>query len=221
MVQQLLKYSILICLLSGINHFAQLKDGTYQGFAKGRTDQNHDGEISIEMRIADGRIDSINVLKFNQSINHKKYGKYVTEVLEKLPKDLISAQSIDVDIITGATISSNALLLAVARAHEQARPPIKDGIYSGSTLGRRDKNYTGEILVSVKIKESKFDSILINSYDQSIDHRRYGESVRRARTEIPFKIINNQSLDVDGVSGATISSNALILAVARALENAE
>ncbi len=221
MNRHIITYLISLLLFVSAAHFAQLTDGKYTGNSLGRKDKHHDGLITLNLFIADNKIDSINITKFNQSVDHKKYGKYVSNVLDSIPAAIINKQTLNVDAVSGATISSNAFILALANAIEQSlNMKLSDGLYTGKALGRKDKKHSGSVELSVKIVNSKIDSISINEYDQSIDHKKYGKSVVEAREKIPLSVIQNQSIIVDGISGATISSNAIKLAIARALEKA-
>ncbi|MCX8128852.1 MAG: 4Fe-4S binding protein [Clostridia bacterium] len=86
----------------------------------------------------------------------------------------------------------------------------KDGVFKGVSRGRR-KNLT----VLVKVKNGRVSEIEILSHKES---RGYYEEPFRT---IPKKIISSQSLDVDVVSGATLTSNGIINAVKDALSNAK
>ena len=97
------------------------KPGTYKGMAAGRSDKNHDGMVAVEVTVSENKIESINVLEYDQSIDHKKYGAAVTEAKDKVPAAIVAANSLSVDVVADATFASNALELAVARALAQAR----------------------------------------------------------------------------------------------------
>jgi uncharacterized protein with FMN-binding domain len=84
----------------------------------------------------------------------------------------------------------------------------KDGVYQGSATG-----YNGIITVQVSISEGKIVSVVILSH---IEDQEYLEMCRG----ILNAIVNNQSTNVDAVSGATYTSNGIILAVRDALSQA-
>lgn len=83
---------------------------------------------------------------------------------------------------------------------------LKDGTYTGSGSGLR-----GTTSVKVVVKNKKVQSITVTSYE---DDQQYFEA---AKSTVINNIIKAQSLDVDGVSGATFSSNSIKEAVAKAL----
>ena len=65
--------------------------------------------------------------------------------------------------------------------------------------------------MKVVVKNKKVQSITVTSYE---DDQQYFEA---AKSTVINNIIKAQSLDVDGVSGATFSSNSIKEAVAKAL----
>ena len=83
---------------------------------------------------------------------------------------------------------------------------LKDGTYTGNGTGLR-----GTTSVKVVVKNKKVQSITVTSYE---DDQQYFEA---AKSTVINNIIKAQSLDVDGVSGATFSSNSIKEAVAKAL----
>ena len=83
---------------------------------------------------------------------------------------------------------------------------LKDGTYSGTGQGRN-----GSIEVTVKVKKNKVTSITIES------SREDSQYMNRAKETVIGEIIDAQSLNVNTVSGATMSSNGIIEAVANAL----
>ena len=92
---------------------------------------------------------------------------------------------------------------------ETAEQPItvSDGTYIGKGTGFR-----GETEVSVTAESGRITDITILSYR---DDERY---FSRAAGSMIEAILNNQSLRVNTVSGATFSSNGILEAVADALD---
>lgn len=102
----------------------------------------------------------------------------------------------------------------------------KPGTYDGSAMGRATKatktkkGHSGMVKVEVTVTDSKITDIKVVTYEQSLDHKKYGPRALEAKEKIPAAIIAKQSLDVDTVAKATMSSSAIQLAVAKALEKA-
>lgn len=88
-----------------------LADGVYQGSAQGRN-----GPITVEVTVEGGVIADIEVI--SQSETPRYY-----EQAEAVISSILSAGSPDVDAVTGATISSEAIKAAVAAALGQAELP--------------------------------------------------------------------------------------------------
>ncbi len=83
---------------------------------------------------------------------------------------------------------------------------LKNGTYSGTGQGRN-----GSIEVTVKVKKGKVTSITIESSREDAHY------MNSAKETVINEIIEAQSLNVQTVSGATMSSNGIIDAVANAL----
>lgn len=83
---------------------------------------------------------------------------------------------------------------------------LTDGTYSGTGQGRN-----GGITVSVKVEGGRVTSITVESSREDTQY------FNRAKDTVIGEIIDSQSLNVATVSGATMSSNGLIDAVANAL----
>jgi Polyferredoxin len=91
-----------------------------------------------------------------------------------------------------------------------SQPQYKDGVYEGTGRG-----YRPNIKVSVTIKNGKISAVEIGDNNET---PRFAE---RALEILPSEIVNAQSTDVDGVSGATRSSNGIKAAVEDALSKAK
>lgn len=92
-----------------------------------------------------------------------------------------------------------------AAEEEGSETDYKDGKYRGSAKGRN-----GQVTVEVTVEGGKIVSIEV--IEQSETKRFWSKAIA-----VIDSIINNQSTDVDGVSGATLSSNAIKEATKNAL----
>jgi len=86
-----------------------LKDGTYQGRAQG-----HNSEIAVEVAIEEGKIASIEI------IEHEETPVLVDPVFEDVKELMESHNSINIDTVSGATISSIGFRNAVKEAMVEA-----------------------------------------------------------------------------------------------------
>lgn len=103
----------------------------------------------------------------------------------------------------------NASIRKAAQEAEEAEADIQDGTYEGSAFGFGDL-----ITVSVTIKDGRITDIAV--LDASGEDRPYYNQ------SLPLldEMIDKQSTEVDTVSGATLTSEGLIGAVADALGKA-
>ena len=95
-------------------------------------------------------------IEYDHDIYHKIHGPLAIEAKNVIHLRVIDEQSVGVDGITGATISSNSILLSIARAVEEGFDgQFTDGVYSGYAIGRKDAHYAGIITVGVVILNNK------------------------------------------------------------------
>ena len=87
-------------------NYSRLADGTYRGA--------YDGGLvlaEVAVTVADAHIESVEILKHD----HGRGGE-----AEKIVDHIVEAQSLEVDVITGATVSSKAILKAAENALQGA-----------------------------------------------------------------------------------------------------
>ena len=86
-----------------------LRDGIWEGRAEG-----YDGGIVVEIGVQAGRIAAVGIVREQESAPGRSY--------DVLPSQIIEAQGVEgVDTVTGATVTSRAVLDAVGQAIEKAR----------------------------------------------------------------------------------------------------
>lgn len=91
-----------------------------------------------------------------------------------------------------------------ARAIESAK--LKDGRYQMTSLG-----YSGDVAVTVRIAQGRIADVQIK-HQEKID--------QNACVLVPKRIVERQSLQVDSISGATITKDAIVDGVFRGLKQA-
>jgi uncharacterized protein with FMN-binding domain len=83
---------------------SQIADGTYQGSSTG-----YAGEVHVEATVRNGRIESVKVT------SHKE--KQFYSALTDTPKQIVAKQGLKgIDAVSGATITSEAIINATAKA---------------------------------------------------------------------------------------------------------
>lgn len=85
------------------------KDGTYAGSAKGMN-----GDVTVEVKIASDKIESVIVT------DHKETPGISDPAIETVPNAIVEKNSTEVDIVAGATFTSEAIINAVEQALEKA-----------------------------------------------------------------------------------------------------
>lgn len=182
------------------------KDGVYEGKAKGYT-----SEIKVRVTIEKGKISKIEIIE-------EKEDKIYFEQAKKVIDRIIGKQDLQVDVSSGATISSKGIIYAVQDALDKAenkkeeikaKEEYKDGEYIGEANG-----FSGIVKVKVIIEKSKIDKVEVISHS---DDSNYMESAKNILQDVKRK----QKAEVDIVSGATYSSNGVINAIKDALEQAK
>ena len=201
-----------------------LTDGVYKGTGTG-----YAGEITVAVQIKDKQIVAIDILS---SSDDAAFFKRAQAVIDKI----IEGQTLDVDTVSGATYSSRGIISAVKNALtgekdsgttgqsqsgsgaaagsstsvQAVEDPsaYKDGTYYGTGTG-----FGGTLKVKVEISGGKITSI------QIMENQDGSEYISKASALINT-IIQNQSTNVDTVSGATYSSVGIIQAVRNALSQA-
>ena len=195
-----------------------LKDGEYEGNSQG-----YGGDFKVKIKIKNGELSAINVVTNNETPEYyEKASVIIAQILEK--------GNTDVDSISGATISSEAIKNAVndalhkagskkeapklAQKTQKHNTPnvatkgLKDGVYEASSNG-----YGGRLSVRVTVKNGKLTDIDVISNNETPSY------FNRASSVID-RILSTGSVNVDSVAGATISSNAIKQAVSKALAQA-
>lgn len=202
-----------------------LADGVYKGSATGFS-----GPVTVAVTIMDKKITSIDILS---STDDEAFFNRAKGVIDRI----ISSQSFDVDVVSGATYSSNGIIGAVKNALTgekdngvtgkskqestsesdsslveiaavQDAAAYRDGTYYGT-----GKGFAGTMKVKVDIAGGKIASI-------SIVSTKDGDSYVKSASSLLDTIVEKQSTNVDTVSCATFSSRGIIAAVRSALSQA-
>ena len=84
-------------------------DGSYQATVNGQ-----DGPMTIEVVIASGKIGAVNV------VSHNETATVGAPALETLPGEIVAQNSINIDTVSGATLTSERLFDAVAQCLDEA-----------------------------------------------------------------------------------------------------
>ena len=99
----------ILCLAFGALALAEAADGTYSAEAMGRN-----GTLGLQMVIEGGAIASVEITQQQETEG------VADAALSQLPQDIVRYQSIGVDTVTGATVTSEAILKAAAECIAKA-----------------------------------------------------------------------------------------------------
>lgn len=135
---------------------------------------------------------------------------------------MLETGTIDVEAVAGATVTSDAVTDAATSAYNEAM-----GISASTVVKMKPGTYTAgakgywqiwELPVTVTVNESSILKI-----ETPEDRFAHGESevILQSVKDLMFpRIIESQSIAVDAITGATASSNAVKLAMKKALQQA-
>lgn len=131
-----------------------------------------------------------------------------------LRKQIIATQGAKVDVVSGATRTSEAVKEALAEALAEAQgqkraKALVDGKYVTRAMG-----HEGYVNVATVFRGGAIESCKVVSHDETMGIGNY------AAARVPGRIVKAQSLAVESVSGATITSSAVKAAVALAIKEA-
>ena len=209
---------LCIGLMASVAFAGKYKPGTYEGSAIGYTKKKQPGKIMVKVTVDADAVKSIEITEYAQTMKGK-YFEANSMAKEQIPAQIIEKQSLVVDHIAKATMSSDGIALAVGKALHKATVKYNDGTYTGSAIGYSKKKKPGKIDVSVTIAGGKISKIEFPTFDQTVKGKQ-GEPVLAAKDSVPAQIMETQGLDVDNVAKATLTTEGIKLAVARALEQA-
>lgn len=112
--------------------------GTYEGEAIGRN-----GPVKVQVTVAKDRIESIRVVSHNESAGLSD------APINTLPKTIVDKQSLAVDVFSGATFSSKAVIGAVENALKKATKDIQPLLIAPAVTAavKPPKDETVDVLV--------------------------------------------------------------------------
>ena len=173
--------------------------------------QGFGGPVAVTLTIEDGVITDAVV------IGEQETPGIGAAAVEPLAEQIVAAQGTEIDGVAGATITSGAAkeaaakTLAAASGTVSEAAALQDGVYTST----RESFQLEHVTVSVTIAEGKIANVVI---DEITDHPTTITDTPCA--VIPAAIIANQTYNVDGVTGATFTSNSIKNAVRDCLEQA-
>lgn len=170
------------------------------------------GDVTVTLTIDNGALTAVEAEGKNET---EGIG---TRALEYLPGVMLESNSVDVEAVSGATFTSNAIKEAAAAALaasgaelaavEAEMGAMIPGVYTGSARGFHDM-----ITVEVEVTENAIVRVAVKEHNDTVNVGTLAFPV------LEESIVANQSL-ADVVSGVTFTSNGINGAVVEALKAA-
>ena len=193
--------------------------GTYEASAKGFA-----GDVKVVLTVTDKDIETLNVT------GEQETPEFGGKAIAELPLLMLKEQTAEVDAVAGATITSDAIKKAVNLALAEARgeeipeettvaetetESAEKVTYAPGTYEGSAKGFGGEVKAEVVVTEAGIESIKVTGDSET------PEIGGKAMEELPAAMVEKQSIEVDAIAGATVTSDAVKEAVKTALEAAK
>ena len=206
-MKKFLALVLALCMMLPAMAFAQTP-GTYSAEAKGFASDVKVSVTLTEAGIADVTLD---VSGETPAIGGAAADALKAAILEK--------QSAEFDAVAGATVTSNAVKAALQKClDEVAGVAAWDGTYTAGTYTATAKGKIADITVEVTFTENAIADVKVVSHNETLG---LGYGVSTAPIDMfPGQIVANQTLAIDVVTNATVTGNAILAAVADAVNQA-
>ncbi|MBR0416315.1 MAG: FMN-binding protein [Firmicutes bacterium] len=194
--------------------------GTYYGTATG----NAEG-LWVKVDFSEDSILSVEV------IEHHETSGICEPAIEQIPVKIITTNSPYVDAVSGATKTSDGIKNAVISCMNQAagkeeivQPPVHEDpvpleySYNPGTYSASAKGFYEDVKVEVTFSETAITEVKVTDFARS----EYGdERVAEVQETVIPDILKWQTYGVDACSGATYTSQAVMEAVQKCVEQAK
>ncbi len=182
------------------------------------TAEGYGGEVVIDVLMDGNTIEDILLVEHNETPN------LGDNAMDSMIEKILDAQSVNVDVETGATISSMAIINGVAQVTGEEIAAAEAGNSAEYDL----ESYEAEgVLVSGKGFQDRYDIYLDVIFDGNeiidirvIEHNETMGFGDGALSAVPQRIINQQCTEVDIQTGATWTSVAIMEIVEDAVQQA-
>lgn len=170
------------------------------------------GFVDVEAVIRDGQVQSLSA---SGPFETEGIGTYA---LQLLPDQIVAANSVDVDAVAGATMTSTAILKAAAMAMVEAGMDVHAApaaqAYTPGTYTAAYKGHMGPVTVSVTFSDSAITAVELG------DNTETPSLVNAAMEHIAPAVVDGQTLAVDAVATATYSARAILQGIADCVSQA-
>ncbi len=191
---------------AGAADVSAVEDGTYTGAADG-----HNGPLEVEVTVEGGAIADVSV------VTHEETEGLADPALEEVPAAMVENDSTEVETVSGATVTSEAIMSAVndALGGESGNGSASGGDYTDGAYIATVEGHNGPLEVEVTVEGGSIADVVVTEHEET-------EGLADpALEEVPAAIVENDSTDVETVSGATVTSEAIMDGVEAALADAQ
>ena len=108
------------------------------------TTEGHNGKLPMDVTVSEDRIEKIEIDSSGESSG------IADVVFTRIPAEIIEGQTLNVDAVSGASVTSNGVLDGVARAVKQAgaNPDVlRKRSKAPSALDKEDKTYQADVVI--------------------------------------------------------------------------
>ena len=208
------------------DNIGKLKDGEYEGVGQG-----FKSLIKVKVKVSHSKIEWVHLISHGDDAAYFNRAKVIMDrVVEK--------NSLNVDTVSGATFSSNGILLAIKNAlskasdsgsarikkPQQKKPKkpkkpeapdsskLTDGIFTGIADGFPAANQKVKTTLTVEHnKMKKIEVEIINERAVDVPY------IKKAKDIIEIILKKQTTKGVDTISGATFTSNGILTALTEAM----
>lgn len=194
-----------------------VEDGVYSGSADG-----YSGPISVEVTVEGGEITDVKVL------SHSDSPGISDPAIEEVPAAMVAGNTTEVEVVSGATFTSTGIINAVnialtGKAGEASEAPVvdegevdedieaSDNVFFDGAYTETVEGHNGPMTVEVVVEGNVITSVVV------LEHEETDGLADPALEDVPAAIVARNGIDVDVVSSATVTSEAVIKAVEKAL----
>lgn len=167
-----------------------------------KTAKGYGGDVSVTVTFNDGVITKV------EAVGDKETAGVGSQAIEQLPNAIVKANGIQIDSVSGATVTSSAIKSAVEQAiaeatgqgQKTAEVKMKPGTYSAETSGF---SLIKKMMVNVTVSETKIEKIEVSDNGETVPF------LQAAIEKLVPRMIENQSVKIDSITGATGSSTGI------------
>lgn len=173
------------------------------------TAQGFGGDVSVTLTVDEEKITACTI------VGDAETAGVGSRAIEEMPAQIMQANTYEVDGVSGATVTSNAVREAAKQAMTEAGliqengGELVPGTYTASFHG-----YTSDVTVEVTLSDDAIEDVKVVEQGETVGIGSY------AIEAMPEKMVEQQTAMVDMVSGATATSTAIRQAVLACLRDA-